>query len=76
MTDDSPGSGPQPLTETDTTVPHSARIWNYWPEQIATFFDGLDVVAPGLVPLQRWRPAPEQSSSGPDLDNFGGVARK
>ena len=46
------------------------------PEQIAEFFDGLEAVAPGLVPLQRWRPAPGQPSSGPDLDNFGGVARK
>ena len=30
MTEDSHGPGPQPLPETDTTVPHSARIWNYW----------------------------------------------
>jgi S-adenosyl methyltransferase len=30
MTADSPGSERQPLPETDTTVPHSARIWNYW----------------------------------------------
>jgi hypothetical protein len=29
VTDDSPGSGPQP-TAIDTTVSHSARIWNYW----------------------------------------------
>jgi len=28
MTEDSPGPGPQPSP--DTTVPHSARIWNYW----------------------------------------------
>ena len=46
------------------------------PEQIAEFFDGLEAVAPGLVPLQRWRPAAGQPSSGPDLDNFGGVTRK
>lgn len=43
---------------------------------MAEFFDGLEAVAPGLVPLQRWRPAPGQPSSGLDLDNFGGVARK
>ncbi len=29
MTDDPAGSG-QPLPELDTSVPHSARVWNYW----------------------------------------------
>src|ERR1700722_11149256 len=28
MTEDPAGHGPQPSP--DTTVPHSARIWNYW----------------------------------------------
>ncbi len=30
MTDDSPSPGQQPSPKIDTTVPHSARIWNYW----------------------------------------------
>ena len=30
MSDDSLGPGPQPAPLADTTVPHSARIWNYW----------------------------------------------
>src|SRR5882757_4992617 len=30
MSDDSPGPGPRPAPPADTTVPHSARIWNYW----------------------------------------------
>jgi hypothetical protein len=30
MTDDSPGAVPEPSPHIDTTVPHSARIWNYW----------------------------------------------
>src|SRR2546421_12690156 len=29
VADDSPALGSQP-TAIDTTVPHSARIWNYW----------------------------------------------
>ena len=29
MTDDSPGAG-QDRPKIDTTVPHSARVWNYW----------------------------------------------
>ena len=28
MTEDSPADAPSP--KIDTTVPHSARIWNYW----------------------------------------------
>jgi hypothetical protein len=45
------------------------------PEQIAAFFDGLDLVEPGVVPLTRWRPEPGQP--GPvDLPNVGGVGRK
>ena len=30
MTDSSQSSGAPPAQEIDTTVPHSARIWNYW----------------------------------------------
>ncbi len=30
MTDSSPSSEGQPSPKIDTTVPHSARIWNYW----------------------------------------------
>jgi hypothetical protein len=45
------------------------------PEQIAAFFDGLDVVEPGVVPLPRWHPDPDQAAV-PDVEAFGGVARK
>lgn len=30
MTDDSSSAGPEPVSKIDTSVPHSARIWNYW----------------------------------------------
>jgi O-methyltransferase involved in polyketide biosynthesis len=30
VTDQSPASGQRSLPEIDTSVPHSARIWNYW----------------------------------------------
>jgi O-methyltransferase involved in polyketide biosynthesis len=30
VTDSSPSPGPAPTPEIDTTVPHSARVWNYW----------------------------------------------
>jgi hypothetical protein len=45
-------------------------------DQIARFFDGLELVDPGVVPIQQWRP--EHTPFGPaeDLTNMGGVARK
>jgi len=30
VTNDSLGAAPEPSPQIDTTVPHSARIWNYW----------------------------------------------
>ena len=42
--------------------------------QVARFFDGLELVQPGLVQVHRWRAVP----ADPDLElaNYGGVARK
>lgn len=45
------------------------------PEQVAAFFDGLDLVEPGVVPLPRWRPDPGQPGPA-DVPNVGGVGRK
>jgi len=33
-------------------------------EQVARFFDGTDLVAPGLVPVEEWRPEPGAGSAG------------
>jgi hypothetical protein len=30
VTDDLSGASQQPIAQIDATVPHSARIWNYW----------------------------------------------
>jgi O-methyltransferase involved in polyketide biosynthesis len=47
------------------------------PEQIARFFDGLDVLEPGVVPCSQWRPAVSPlGSQPPPVDEFCGVARK
>jgi hypothetical protein len=42
--------------------------------EVARFFDGLDLVEPGLVQLHRWRAVP--ADPGVELANYGGVARK
>lgn len=46
-------------------------------DQIRQFFDGFDLVEPGLVHLDRWRPTEEMINSGAN-DQFGlcGVGRK
>jgi O-methyltransferase involved in polyketide biosynthesis len=47
------------------------------PQQIARFFDGLDLLEPGVVSCSRWRP--DTSPPGgqpPEVDEFCGVARK
>jgi hypothetical protein len=45
-------------------------------EQIARFFDGLEMVEPGLVSMSRWRPAPSRWGEPVDVMGFGGVGRK
>jgi S-adenosyl methyltransferase len=46
------------------------------PEEIAGFFDGLDLQEPGVVSTPRWRPEPSPSGLPAVLDGFCGVARK
>jgi hypothetical protein len=48
------------------------------PEQIAGFFEGLELVEPGVVSCPLWRPDQTDAGGGPpaELDAFGGVGRK
>jgi S-adenosyl methyltransferase len=46
------------------------------PEEIAGFFDGLDLVDPGVVSCPLWRPETTPLNPPPGVDAFGGVARK
>jgi hypothetical protein len=47
------------------------------PEQIAGFFDGLDLLAPGVVSCSRWRPdLSPVGGQAAEVDEFCGVARK
>jgi S-adenosyl methyltransferase len=55
----------------DAGTPYIARS----PKQIEGFFDGLELVQPGVVSSPRWRPA--DAARVPDeVDVFCGVARK
>jgi O-methyltransferase involved in polyketide biosynthesis len=52
-------------------VPYQLRS----PEEIDGFFHGLELVEPGVVPVQQWRPDPAPFPAVP-VDTLGGVARK
>ncbi|MEV0964334.1 MULTISPECIES: SAM-dependent methyltransferase [unclassified Streptomyces] len=46
-------------------------------EEIAGFFEGLDLVDPGIVQVTRWRPDTDGAQGEPaDVDAYGGVGRK
>jgi SAM-dependent methyltransferase len=45
-------------------------------EAIGRFFAGLDLVEPGLVQLQRWRPGPGVGGGGREMPALAGVGRK
>jgi hypothetical protein len=44
--------------------------------QITRFFDGLEVIEPGVVPLGHWHPDPLQQFDPPRLPTYCGVGRK
>jgi hypothetical protein len=44
-------------------------------DQVARFFDGADLVDPGLVPVEEWRPDPGTGGAGKS-SMWCAVARK
>ena len=55
-------------------VPYRLRS----PAQLTGFFDGLELVEPGVVSVSQWRPDPADAVGGlpAAVDAFGGVGRK
>jgi hypothetical protein len=47
-------------------------------QQLAEFFEGLELVEPGVVSCSRWRPDPDDLRHGlpPEMDQVAGVGRK
>jgi O-methyltransferase involved in polyketide biosynthesis len=63
----------------------AVRVWNEGgstpmvlrgPEQIARFFDRVDLLEPGIVSLPRWRPHEADLATVSELDEFCAVGRK
>lgn len=47
------------------------------PDEVGRFFDGLDLLPPGVVSCSQWRPEQVPSAEPPvEVDEFCGVARK
>ena len=46
------------------------------PEQVTGFFDGLELIEPGVVPVTRWRPEPTPFGEPDDVPGMCGVGRK
>ena len=46
------------------------------PEEITRFFDGLELLEPGVVSVSQWRPTPPGCQLPDAVEQFGGVARK
>jgi hypothetical protein len=72
-------------TDTDPELNAATAVYNNTgavayhlrsPEEIARFFDGLELVEPGVVSTPLWRPDPSSSAPRGEMAHFGGVGRK
>ncbi|MDX3527093.1 SAM-dependent methyltransferase [Streptomyces sp. ID05-39B] len=66
-------------------VDEAVKFWNEHgtpkltqrtPEDVARFFDGLELLEPGVLSCSRWRPEGADASEPEEVAMFGGVARK
>jgi hypothetical protein len=71
-------------SDTDPEVREATRIWNIsanpkyhlrTPKRIASLFDGLELVDPGVVSVTRWRPDADGADAG-EISQFCAVGRK
>ncbi len=73
------------LEVTGEKMATAIQYWNQYgkppgthrtPDELARFFDGMDLVEPGVVSITRWRPDDTSSGEPEEIDQFGGVGRK
>jgi hypothetical protein len=73
------------LEVTGEKMATAIRYWNEYgtppgthrtPAELTRFFDGLDLIEPGVVSITRWRPEATSSGEPEEIDQFGGVGRK
>ena len=73
-----PEDDPDGLVErvTDVYRTASAQIHVRPVQEIERFFDGFEIIEPGVVWMARWRPDPGTSPAGRPDSLYGGVGRK
>ncbi len=54
----------------------SERVWPRSRDQILSFFDGFELLEPGLVPKHQWRPVTGKTPAGMPNIQWGAVGRK
>jgi S-adenosyl methyltransferase len=52
------------------------HVWLRRPEEVRAMLDGLDPVAPGLVPVTSWHPDPDEADDRAQPGILAGIARK
>jgi O-methyltransferase involved in polyketide biosynthesis len=63
--------------DVERTVQEGGLDYRYrTPEQIVRFFDGLELLEPGVVPMPQWRPDPGAGDATSDPAGRVGLARK
>ena len=53
-------------------IPYHART----PEEITGFYEGLELIPPGVVQIHLWRPEPTPFGEPRQVDEMGGIGRK
>jgi enoyl-CoA hydratase/carnithine racemase len=53
-------------------IPYNLRTL----EEVVRYFDGLELVEPGVLPIQQWRPDVTSAEPVADVNTFGGIGRK
>jgi S-adenosyl methyltransferase len=76
----SPGPPPNAATATEKLQDNVRRVsqQQHTPrtrEELARLFAGTDLVAPGIVPVERWRPVPGAGEAGVSAP-WAGAGRK
>jgi S-adenosyl methyltransferase len=66
------------LNEASRRLNENAHNWYHLrsPQQITGFFDGLQLVEPGVVKLSQWRPEPTPFADPQEVPGMCGVGRK
>ncbi|MBT2364911.1 SAM-dependent methyltransferase [Streptomyces sp. ISL-10] len=52
------------------------RLTQRTPEQVTRYFDGLELLEPGVLSCNRWRPDEEDLAAPAEVAMYGGVGRK